>query len=427
MAITLVASGALSGTANNGTDVTITLPTMTSGDRVVVLGGHGRRTGSSYGPSTAGYTQHHLRADPGTTGFPVAGVWSKVMGGTPDANVVCFGSANTSDAANYMVYVLRGVDATTPIDVAVTEASSVDPPSLSGLTAGAWVIAFASASVNDSTVTVPSGYSNLLRANLTETNPTTMVAATKEVAAGGAEDPASFSDLTATNPYAFTVAFRPAGPGGGTVSGSGAASGQAGTAAGSGTATTTGAGTAAGAAGTAAGAGTAQTTGAGAAAGAAGQGAGAGTVTATGASTAAGAEGEADGSGTATATGSGAASGAPGQASGSTGTPTTTGTGAPQAEPGQAAGAGTATTSGGGAASAPAGEAGGAGTATVTGSGGATAPEGAAAGADAVTPVPVNIDVTLTLAPRRTRVTVEPRRTTATVGARRASATLEEQ
>ena len=77
MAITLVSGGALGVAANNGTNVTIALPTLLSNDVVISWGGHFNRAASSTGPTATDWTTvlSNVTASP----FFVAAY--KIMGG----------------------------------------------------------------------------------------------------------------------------------------------------------------------------------------------------------------------------------------------------------------------------------------------------------------------------------------------------------
>lgn len=198
-----------SNATNNGGDVTINF-TALAGDLVCVFGGHPTRGGSSYGPSTSGYTQDTLDTATNTCGF---GFWHKSMGTTPDTSVTCKGTGNTQDACAYVVYVVRGVNASTQIDATsvITNGSSTNPdsPSITTATNNALVISAAGSVVNDATITAPSGYSTVLSNNATDNNPYTAAAAYLTKATAGAENPASFTNWSTGAWKAITVALRP--------------------------------------------------------------------------------------------------------------------------------------------------------------------------------------------------------------------------
>jgi len=69
----------------------------------------------------------------------------KIMGGTPDTTTTFGPTGNVSWAGLLAVYVWRGVDTTTPIDVTVQTATGIDtllvnPPSITPTTAGAVIV-----------------------------------------------------------------------------------------------------------------------------------------------------------------------------------------------------------------------------------------------------------------------------------------------
>lgn len=70
----------------------------------------------------------------------------RFMPGTPETQFrFAGGSLNTANAACWSVHVFRGVDSTTPLDVAATTATAtqtrvVDPPSITPTTDGAWIL-----------------------------------------------------------------------------------------------------------------------------------------------------------------------------------------------------------------------------------------------------------------------------------------------
>lgn len=209
MPIQLVPNGALPVSANNGQDVVLPLPSMSSGDQTWIVGGHGYRSSAINGPITTGYIQHYLRPDVGLLGGdPMVGCWSKTMGATPDASVSLPGSSSGQDSVGYLVFCLIGVDGTNPLDVAIAASDSLDPPARTIVTAGAWVIAFAAAKTTASWSVLP-GYSNFVSVSVVDTNRLTIAACTKEIVSPSAEDPAAF-DVSTSSPHAFAIVLRPA-------------------------------------------------------------------------------------------------------------------------------------------------------------------------------------------------------------------------
>ena len=200
------------GNSNNGGDVTLTFDVITpplENDIIVVFGGHGIATTTLAAPGT-GYTQIGIH----TGSEPIFGVWYKRMGSTPDLSVVCSGGGNNQDAVAYGCYALSGIDTTTAEDATATTAgptTSTNPnaPSITTVTANAWVIACAGSAVNDNSPGTISGYSNHLASTRNETNDLTTAAATIDAGATGAEDPAAWSGWSSGAWYAITAAFRP--------------------------------------------------------------------------------------------------------------------------------------------------------------------------------------------------------------------------
>lgn len=209
MTISIVGVGQ-GGNNINGGDVTLTFNVAPiAGDVVYVFGGHGAAT-NTIGPSTAGYTA--LVSDTSTT--CKFGVWRKVMGSSPDTTVVCQGGGNAADAVAYCSLVLRGVDTSTPEDATTTTATgsstNPDPPSITTVKSGAWVLALSSSVVNDTTPGTITNYVNTVSSTATDTNPFTTAGATRSIAAPGAENPAAWSTWSTGVWFAASVAVRPA-------------------------------------------------------------------------------------------------------------------------------------------------------------------------------------------------------------------------
>lgn len=145
-------------------------------------------------------------------------VYRKVMGAVPDASVTLDAAAATA-AHVAIVVVLRGVNTTTPEDATTTTAtltSSGTPnnPSITTVTDGAWVLAFAGTSEADTVFNSPAGYGKLRQQASTNIN---AIVSSKLKAAAGAEDPAAYADIVGTiadSWAAATVAVRPAVAGG---------------------------------------------------------------------------------------------------------------------------------------------------------------------------------------------------------------------
>lgn len=215
MAISLV--GTATNATSNGGDLTVTLPVGTTTDDVVYAGyGMGGAADANLSSVTAGYTElADLFSDDSRDAQ--LGVYRKVQGGTPDTTWVAAGDGSASSGLAGGVIVLRGVDTSTPEDAATTTATGAnsgepDPPSITTVTANAWVLAFGETGQDNAFSAGPSGYSNFISDAQLETNHACFGAATKLVASAGAENPGAFThpdDNTSDAWCAVTVAVRP--------------------------------------------------------------------------------------------------------------------------------------------------------------------------------------------------------------------------
>jgi hypothetical protein len=210
VAITLVGTPT-TGSATNGGNITLTLPTgRQQGDVVYV--GLALASAIGGGTSSAGWTQLGTTLD-NTIRLQM---FRKVMGASPDANIVLTGGAQAADSSSAIAIAFRGVDATTQEDVTRTTAtgSSTNPncPSIIPATTGAVAIAYAATRIIDTTGTGgPAGYSNFTQVSSNDNNDTTSYMAWKgSLTASVAEDPAAFTGISTALWGAFTVAVRPA-------------------------------------------------------------------------------------------------------------------------------------------------------------------------------------------------------------------------
>jgi hypothetical protein len=171
---------AQSGTSTAGGNVTLTFSTAPqAGDLVIVTGGHILRTGSSYGPSTAGYTQIGSLQTSGASGTGIAfGAWYKVMGDTPDTNVVCNGTSGTAgDGVSYESKVLRQTNNAVVLDIAAvfagpTTSTNPDPPASGTLATNNCAIVIAAASlVSDTNIGSATNYTGQATGNAGATRP----------------------------------------------------------------------------------------------------------------------------------------------------------------------------------------------------------------------------------------------------------------
>lgn len=157
-----------------------------------------------------------------TTGYTNAGnftssarndVLYKKMGGTPDTGVEINQHAGTVQGA--ALYVIRGADLTTFLDVAMTTGTftGVAPngPSITPVTDGALVISFVMKLFNAASTGAPSGYSGFITSaswGYFGGNSYNALAS-KIVSPAAAEDPGDFAGSTG-NGDAITLAIRPA-------------------------------------------------------------------------------------------------------------------------------------------------------------------------------------------------------------------------
>jgi hypothetical protein len=168
------------GFSTAGADVTLTFSTAPlSGDVVIVTGGHILRTGSNYGPSTAGYTILGTLQTSGASGTGIAfGAWYKVMGDTPDTTVVCQGSGGVAgDGVAYTARVFRQnsngstlINATT-VFAGPTTSTNPDPPAITPTTTSACVVIAAGSLISDTNIGGATNYTGQVSANAAATRP----------------------------------------------------------------------------------------------------------------------------------------------------------------------------------------------------------------------------------------------------------------
>lgn len=219
MAVSFVGSN--TGETGDGSDVVIDLSGLglQEDDVVYVAGGAAGFDASVVGRAavnTSGYTD----LENGYSGVANAAILSrKVMGATPDSSVTCAGGSGSGFnlGAAYLVMAFRGVDTTTPEDVATADDdTSYDPPSVDPVTDDCGVLAFGLVAAV-ATLTAPSGYSNLdQQSSSNGTADYTIGGAWKLLSGSAAEDPGSFGGDDANDVWSATIAMRPAAGGGGT-------------------------------------------------------------------------------------------------------------------------------------------------------------------------------------------------------------------
>ena len=216
MAISFVGSAVAAG-ASSAFD--ITLPTCQEGDVVIVETGWASAGDDAPGVSTSGYAEIVEIYQTETNRLNMSVSWKR-MGSAPDETVTCLGSGSANFGAVGIAYVLRGVDSTTPFDVAYAAAqgsggSVPDPPSITPTSEGTLIVilGMGTAGVNagDPTVTVPSGYSNAVNHYSNAGLKSITVAAASKAWTSGAENPGAWTNWTTTTADswgAVTLALR---------------------------------------------------------------------------------------------------------------------------------------------------------------------------------------------------------------------------
>ena len=212
-AITLTSSpGYLGDVRSNGYDSKIALADLdlSQGDVVIAHGGNNYRSGSDFGPITAGYTEIYVDSTDG----PAFGVWYKVMGAVPDDSFKAYGTGADQDVTAYLVYGLSGVDTSHVVDTLATasngSSTNPDPAAIVTVTDSAWVIPCGVSAVVDYGTGTISGYSNNYSQSGDDVNDLSVAFTTKQVNTAGSEDPGAWSDWNDGVWRVATVAIRPA-------------------------------------------------------------------------------------------------------------------------------------------------------------------------------------------------------------------------
>ena len=203
MAISLVGTAQTSGTSSG----TVALPSgLLEGD-VTVVG-----TGADLGGTPAtptGYTSID------TIDSSVDFQWAyKVQGATPDTQASGLTSAPRT---SHISFALRGVDTTNVLDVSAQQAldfsgtsDEPNPPAVTTVTDGAWVIYFCAFDDDLVSLTQASGYTEIIEDQFGSAgNGGTTTVAYKVQTTAGVEDPGLLSSPTTDAWAVSTVAFRP--------------------------------------------------------------------------------------------------------------------------------------------------------------------------------------------------------------------------
>lgn len=217
MAIALRGSGPVSSFANNGGDVTINLSglSLQENDVVVAAVAAPKTTGSTPAMVSSGWTEVITPFVGTGSQAPSMGVWYKRMGASPDSSVVMSGDTSSETDTTGIAIAFSGVNTSTALDQTAvisseTTSTNPDPSTIVTQTDGAEVIVFATSNTLDTSITVPSGYSNHLSVDGNDTYDHTQAVASKNVASAGSENPPSWTNWSSGIWRAVTLALKPA-------------------------------------------------------------------------------------------------------------------------------------------------------------------------------------------------------------------------
>lgn len=171
-------------------------------------------SGSNTWASETGWTDFPNVASQGQVSRRLYYKLSGVSEGNPAFDA---GSAFTG---NYgIIAAFRGVDTTTPVEASTVgtegESNSPNPPSVTTLTDGAWVVALESNDDNDNTSgsPYPTGYTGIQYGDQTDGGGPGGGMAYKEIATAGAENPGTFSIANTEEWITDSLALKPASTG----------------------------------------------------------------------------------------------------------------------------------------------------------------------------------------------------------------------
>ena len=214
---------------NNDTNATLDLTALTggsdtspsTGDYVIIFGAASSGTDNPVTISDGTYTALGADIYQSDTFKVNTNVFGKVQGGTPDTSVSINGASNSTGGNSAVAVVLRGVNATTQMDVALVSTGALntalaDAPSITPSTAGAWIICGGGIAQDTSpgTFTGPANMTDYHQASSVGSSRGNVAwAAIKTDWASGAFDPAALTGGDESTPYAygaFALAVRPA-------------------------------------------------------------------------------------------------------------------------------------------------------------------------------------------------------------------------
>jgi hypothetical protein len=217
--------GSAEASAINGGDVTLTLPAMAQNDLVIVAYAVGDNDNIDFDMAmvTADYTEVADLFSDDIQDIHL-GVFYKKMGATPDTTAVVDGLGGADAAVTAVAMVFRGVDTTTPMDVAATTDAGINtahanPPSINhNNPSGVWTViagACANAGGVGASFTFPTGYTtNALSDAEDDTGSDVTVGMGYKETPSDPEDPGAMTfsavDDVSYSWAAVTMALRPA-------------------------------------------------------------------------------------------------------------------------------------------------------------------------------------------------------------------------
>ncbi len=217
--------GKTAGFGGGTSDNTVTLTGLTGGSDTTPQAGDIIIIGFS-----AGYNTNALSLTIVSSGYttigPVSGLDSydttlvggyKIMGSTPDAEVVVSGTTDANAAGVVTIHVWRGVDASTPMDVAPVTDSDINggqptPPAITPVTSGAIIVMMGASAGGTTAGVFTSGLSNFITRYQTDTY-RTAGGVGSENWTGGTHTPTQWGGNSTNVAYAWaaiTLALRPA-------------------------------------------------------------------------------------------------------------------------------------------------------------------------------------------------------------------------
>lgn len=226
--------GSAATNAANGGNLTFTLTglgnssggtaTLQQDDVVFLVYAHTDPTDEAITPPTGWNELHEDFHDGGSFSSNVAIFW-KAMGATPDTTVTITGIGGSQNASAGVCFALRGVNTTTPLDVAVTRdvnsaSTAASPAAITPSSSGAWImIACSGTATTTLDYTRPADLdstTNLFRqAKQADNRDVVVGAGFKTNWTSGAFTPTVFgggANAAGNAGIALSIAIRPAGP-----------------------------------------------------------------------------------------------------------------------------------------------------------------------------------------------------------------------